>query len=136
LAEYIVEGVSNNISFLSSIIHSKRFGKGDLSTNYIKEEYPDGFNHGQVNDNELLNLICVSVVIRNTEATIFGEITGQLKNRHKEMPNRFGVVVNGEIYSVEIIEKTIDKAGNKYRMIVAGKEVELITSWYYGMPIF
>ena len=36
-------GVQHNISMLRDIITEKRFVKGDLTTNYLPEVYPNGF---------------------------------------------------------------------------------------------
>jgi propionyl-CoA carboxylase alpha chain len=40
---FYVAGVRSNIAFLGAIIGSKRFAKGTLSTDFIAEEFPDGF---------------------------------------------------------------------------------------------
>ncbi|MCA9067443.1 MAG: acetyl-CoA carboxylase biotin carboxylase subunit, partial [Planctomycetaceae bacterium] len=40
LNEFVVRGVSHNISFLAALIEHDRFRDGDLTTNFIAEEYP------------------------------------------------------------------------------------------------
>ncbi len=45
LEDFHVEGLSQNIPFLSAVMDQPRFGSGELSTNYIVDEFPDGF-HG------------------------------------------------------------------------------------------
>ena len=49
LDKFLLEGIDHNIPFLSSILGSKRFKSGDLTTSFIEEEYPNGF-HGRVLD--------------------------------------------------------------------------------------
>ena len=49
LDNFLLEGIDNNISFLSSILGSKRFKSGDLTTSFIEDEYPKGYN-GRVPD--------------------------------------------------------------------------------------
>ncbi len=44
LDDYLVTGVNHNGAFLSQIMQHPRFVEGNLSTNFIAEEYPDGFN--------------------------------------------------------------------------------------------
>src|ERR1051326_4304296 len=46
LDEFAISGINHNIDFLNAIMHSERFCKGQLSTAFIAEEYPDGF-HGR-----------------------------------------------------------------------------------------
>ncbi|OQR79789.1 propionyl-CoA carboxylase alpha chain [Tropilaelaps mercedesae] len=44
LDKYVIRGVSHNISLLRAIMGEERFIKGDTSTNYLKEIWPDGFS--------------------------------------------------------------------------------------------
>jgi propionyl-CoA carboxylase alpha chain len=45
LEEFHIEGPSQNLPFLSAVMDQPRFRSGQLSTGYIKDEFPDGF-HG------------------------------------------------------------------------------------------
>jgi propionyl-CoA carboxylase alpha chain len=45
LEDFHIEGLGQNIPFLAAVMDQKRFRSGKLSTNYIKDEFPDGF-HG------------------------------------------------------------------------------------------
>ena len=43
LDDFLVEGVGQNIPFLSAVMDQPRFQEGRLSTAYIAEEFPEGF---------------------------------------------------------------------------------------------
>ena len=43
LDEFYVDGIQHNIAFLSAIMENPRWLKGELSTGFIAEEFPDGF---------------------------------------------------------------------------------------------
>lgn len=45
LDRFLVRGIGHNVDFLSAVMAHERFREGRLSTNFIAEEYPDGF-HG------------------------------------------------------------------------------------------
>jgi propionyl-CoA carboxylase alpha chain len=45
LEDFHIEGLGQNIPFLSAVMDQDRFRSGQLSTNYIKDEFPEGF-HG------------------------------------------------------------------------------------------
>lgn len=49
LDNFLLEGIDHNIPFLSSILGSKRLKSGDLTTSFIEDEYPKGYN-GRVPD--------------------------------------------------------------------------------------
>ncbi len=43
LEDFHIEGPGHNIPFLAAVMDQERFRSGALSTNYIKDEFPDGF---------------------------------------------------------------------------------------------
>ncbi|MET0273531.1 MAG: biotin/lipoyl-containing protein, partial [Phenylobacterium sp.] len=45
LEDFHIEGLGQNIPFLAAVMDQARFRSGKISTNYIKDEFPDGF-HG------------------------------------------------------------------------------------------
>jgi propionyl-CoA carboxylase alpha chain len=45
LEDFHIEGLGHNIPFLASVMDQDRFRSGKLSTNYIADEFPEGF-HG------------------------------------------------------------------------------------------
>jgi propionyl-CoA carboxylase alpha chain len=44
LEDFHIEGVATNLPFLAAVMDQDRFKSGELSTNYIKDEFPDGFD--------------------------------------------------------------------------------------------
>jgi len=44
LEDFHIEGVATNLPFLAAVMDQQRFQSGELSTNYIKDEFPDGFD--------------------------------------------------------------------------------------------
>src|SRR5215217_1149625 len=59
LDSFEVEGVGNNLPFLSAMMDQERFREGRLTTGYIAEEFPDGF-HG--NEDGLIEWYLIDVV--------------------------------------------------------------------------
>jgi propionyl-CoA carboxylase alpha chain len=45
LEDFHIEGLGQNVPFLAAVMDQDRFRSGKLSTNYIKDEFPEGF-HG------------------------------------------------------------------------------------------
>jgi len=43
LEDFHIEGLGQNVPFLAAVMDQERFKSGALSTNYIKDEFPDGF---------------------------------------------------------------------------------------------
>jgi propionyl-CoA carboxylase alpha chain len=54
--EYVVQGVAHNIGFGKSIVANESFAKGDYSTAFIPDFYPDGYKGDDLNDSQMMNL--------------------------------------------------------------------------------
>ena len=68
LDSFQIDGVSDNIDFLSALMQHPRFRAGKLTTGFIAEEYPDGF-HGAPADEELLgDLAALAAMVELTDA--------------------------------------------------------------------
>ena len=48
LAAYVIQGVTTNMGFLQAILGNERFRRGDISTNFIEQEYPEGFSGAEL----------------------------------------------------------------------------------------
>lgn len=78
LDRFQLEGVGNNIDFLSAIMQHDRFRKGALTTGFIAEEYPEGFAGAPASDALTAKIAAVTALMAVAEATRAGEISGQL----------------------------------------------------------
>ncbi len=74
-----ISGVQSNIPFLSAVIGQKRFQSGNITTAYIDEEFPDGFN-GTPPDKGAQLVLCaaaafMAAVLRSRASQISGRMT-------------------------------------------------------------
>lgn len=63
LNTYIIRGLNHNSAFLQDVIRSKRFGSGKITTNFIKEEYPDGWTGSHLTETEAEQLIAATIAV-------------------------------------------------------------------------
>ena len=63
LDAFYIDGIQHNIPFLSSVMQNARWQSGNLSTGFIKEEYPDGFKPTTPEGANLKILAAVAAVI-------------------------------------------------------------------------
>lgn len=73
LNSYIIRGLNHNSAFLQDVIRSKRFASGKITTNFIKEEYPDGWTGSDLTSEEAQQLVAATMAVHQerlaTEAT-------------------------------------------------------------------
>ncbi|WP_417309251.1 acetyl-CoA carboxylase biotin carboxylase subunit [Devosia sp.] len=60
LDEFELEGVGNNIPFLSAVMAQERFREGRLTTGYIAEEFPNGFSGVELGAESLSHLAALA----------------------------------------------------------------------------
>ncbi|NXY42522.1 PCCA carboxylase, partial [Ceuthmochares aereus] len=60
LDNYVIRGVTHNISLLREVIIHPRFVQGDISTKFLPEVYPDGFKGHELTDLERRELLATA----------------------------------------------------------------------------
>ena len=78
LDEFFVEGIQHNVPFLAAVMGQERFRSGQLTTNYIAEEFPDGFVGADLTHAQQQNLAAVAAFMHGLREARTQEITGRL----------------------------------------------------------
>jgi len=78
LDAFEIDGVSDNIDFLSALMQHPRFRAGELTTGFIAEEYPDGFHGAPADEQLLVDLAAIAGIVELTVETRAALIDGQL----------------------------------------------------------
>ena len=63
LDSFEVEGVGNNLPFLSTVMEQDRFREGRLTTGYIAEEFPEGFSGAEISQEHHFDLVAAAAVL-------------------------------------------------------------------------
>jgi propionyl-CoA carboxylase alpha chain len=118
LSEYFIEGITANISFLESIIRHPKYLSGDISTNFIGEEYPEGFNASKLTADITDKFIAVATFIYLDDAKRASLISGQIPGRGRLIGPRWVVNVESNDYAVFVSDRNggyeIECNGNLY----------------------
>jgi propionyl-CoA carboxylase alpha chain len=78
LDQFVIDGISDNVDFLSALMQHPRFRVGEITTGFIAEEYPEGF-HGAPADAILLaDLAVIAGMVAVITDERAAEIDGQL----------------------------------------------------------
>jgi len=102
LDRFEVEGIGHNLPFLSAVMDHPKFVKGDMTTAFIAEEYPDGFE-GVILDEAALKSIAASCAAMNRVAEIRRtKVSGRLDNHERKVGNDWVVTLQGISFRVKI----------------------------------
>lgn len=128
LGSYAIGGVSHNISFLETIMDNQRFVDGDLTTSFIKEEFPEGFSGNQISSQAQEVFIATALHMFLTNFQRNSKITGQIYDREKQISDRWVVVIDEDSYLVSLLEQD----GEHTKIECNNKEIDIKTSWNNG----
>jgi propionyl-CoA carboxylase alpha chain len=95
LDEFRIEGISHNIPFLAAIMASPRFREGRLSTAFITEEFPDGFQGRPLDETRKRRFAAAAVGARLIRAERASHVSGTL-NGALAANDQWVVALDGE----------------------------------------
>ncbi len=78
LDAFRIEGLGHNVDFLSAIMQHPRFLSGNITTGFIAEEYPDGFEGAAASPETKRIVAAIGGVIATIDADRARRIDGQL----------------------------------------------------------
>ena len=78
LDQFEIDGPGHNIDFLSAIMQHPRFRKGEITTGFIAEEYPDGFSGAPMTLELTQELAVIAAIIADIDEQRAYQIDHQL----------------------------------------------------------
>jgi propionyl-CoA carboxylase alpha chain len=132
LDTYYIRGVNHNISFLNSLMNHPRFLAGNLTTNFIAEEYQEGFSSDSMPPDDLMLMIAIVVLANQLRLLRGSKLSGQL-SKHQYQPPEDWIVVVEDVSTAAVI-RSVDEEG--YVINVSGVDYDANTDWKPGNPIF
>ena len=130
LDSYYIRGVNHNIGFLSALIAHSRFQSGNITTNFIDEEYPDGFHPQDLPAEDPIIQVIVAASIHHAYQQRAASISGQVAGHGRQFDDTWVVVTKDGHHPV-----TVRRMTNGYSVIVDGTTHEFQTDWQPGEPL-
>ncbi len=97
-----LEGIGHNLPFLSAVMDHDIFIKGEMTTAFIEEQYPDGFE-GVTLDEAALRKIAASAAAMHRVAEIRRtRVSGRMDNHERRVGAAWVVSLQGQDYPVTI----------------------------------
>ncbi|MDZ7669396.1 MAG: acetyl/propionyl/methylcrotonyl-CoA carboxylase subunit alpha [Gammaproteobacteria bacterium] len=127
LDAYYIRGVSHNISFLNALILHPRFRAGELTTNFIAEEYPDGFHAADVPQTDPMVPVAVAAVVHKRHIDRTADLTGQIRRFERAMRDEWVVIANKEHYPL-----TVRAVDHGFEVVHESGTYRVTTGWRFG----
>jgi propionyl-CoA carboxylase alpha chain len=132
---FYIDGIQHNVPFLSAIMQNRRWQSGNLSTGFIAEEFPGGFQGNELSDDLVMALVSVACALDNVENRRKRQISGQMNGRHVKFATRREVKLGSTWHKVEIAHET-DRL-LQIRLGSGPDSIRAISSgWAPGQPVW
>jgi propionyl-CoA carboxylase alpha chain len=125
LDAYYVRGISHNAAFLSALLAHPRFQEGRLTTNFIAEEFPEGFKPEHADDESKRRLVAAAAVMQRRTAE------RRLNGKHADAPADWVVLLGRDEYPVTLKPGS---SGFLVESALGGGPLE--SSWSPGEALF
>ena len=143
-----LDGIGHNIPFLQAVYDHDRFERGDITTAFIADEYPDGFFGAEINLGHARKVAAVCALMHDISENRAAEISGGFANHQRHVPDLWVVEVKSDMPADgqpcgDVVNYTADINGESgLRTIVmndetdkAALEMEVITNWRPGQSL-
>jgi propionyl-CoA carboxylase alpha chain len=131
LDSFVVEGIGHNIDFLSALMQHPRFREGRLTTGFIAEEYPEGFEGAPADEPLIEDLAAIGGMLSMETEAHACSVSGQLGDPVTPPEERV-VRLGGRSFAVRF--DGFD--GGLLAYLDEGAARELIGRWEPGQRLF
>tara|TARA_B110000967_G_scaffold18010_1_gene16933 strand:+ start:113 stop:2095 length:1983 start_codon:yes stop_codon:yes gene_type:complete len=131
LDNYYIRGVNHNISFLNALMVHPRFIEGRLTTDFIADEFPDGFNADLVVQDDPAIALVVAAAAHQLHQERGSLLSSQLAGHEHAAENSWVVMVADQ--QTPVIVELIDSG---YWVSLNDQDYEIETKWSLGQPLF
>uniref|UniRef100_A0A674E2I5 propionyl-CoA carboxylase n=1 Tax=Salmo trutta TaxID=8032 RepID=A0A674E2I5_SALTR len=127
LDNYVIRGVTHNIPLLREIITHPRFISGDITTNFLPEEYPEGFKGHQLTSEGRRELVATAAALYVSAQLRSQRFLGNLRVSTTPQERRqWELCVELEKGSHAV---AVSRSGSTFTVEVDGVKVEVSGEW-------
>jgi propionyl-CoA carboxylase alpha chain len=130
LDAFQIDGIGNNIDFLSAVMQHPRYRSGAITTGFIAEEYPEGFEGAPADEQLLADIAVIGAMIGATTEERAGEISHQLNGPPIRSSERV-VIVDGKHHRV----RTKPYQGGTLAILDSDGPIDVIGRWHPGQHL-
>lgn len=137
LDEYLITGINHNLGFLGALMSHPRFATGNLSTNFIADEFGDRFLPADATYDEPLRMAAIAVALRQLEIARNSQLIGltlkwdEVEKSYPSAPTDWVVILNDEYH-----DASVERNGSEYVISLADTEYRVESDWQPGGALF
>ena len=100
LDSFEVEGIGHNLPFLSAVMDHPKFVSGEMTTAFIAEQYPEGFEGVTLPEGELRRIAAACAAMHRVGEIRRARVSGRMDNHERKVGSDWNVKLQGESFDV------------------------------------
>ena len=130
LDAFEVEGIGHNLPFLAAVYDHPKFTSGNMTTAFIEEEYPEGFDGVSLPNEDIIRIAAAAAAMHRVAEIRRSRISGRMDNHERKVGSEWVVRLQDQSIETSI---AADKDG---ATIGIGDDVFRVESdWTPGQPL-
>ncbi len=125
-----LEGIGHNLPFLAAVYDHPKFTSGNMTTAFIEEEYPEGFDGVTLPDEACIRVAAAAAAMHRVAEIRRARISGRMDNHERHVGEDWVVSLQGQSHEVVI---TADRAGADVQ--INGRTLRVESDWTPGDPL-
>jgi len=102
LDRFEVEGIGHNLPFVAAVMDHDKFTSGAMTTAFIEEEYPDGFEGVTLSGRDLRRVAAACAAMHRVAEIRRTRVSGRMDNHERKVGTQWNVALQGESFDVSI----------------------------------
>jgi len=102
LDSFEVEGIGHNLPFLSAVMDHEKFTSGNMTTAFIEEEFPDGFDGVELPEDMLRRVAASAAAMYRVAEIRRTRVSGRMDNHERKVGTDWVVSLQGQEFPVVI----------------------------------
>jgi len=127
LDTFEVEGIGHNLPFLAAVMDHPKFVSGEMTTAFIAEEYPEGFEGVTLPPEQLVRVAAAAAAMNRVAEIRRARISGRMDNHERHVGEDWVVNLQGESFDAKIIA---DHQGSN--VVIGSEDYRVEGAWTPG----
>ena len=131
LDSFELEGIGHNLPFLAAVMDHERFISGNITTAFIEEEYPEGFEGVTLDSSSERKIAAACAAMYRVAEIRRARVSGRINNHKRKVGKDWVVTLQDASYAVTI------KADDKGSTITFedGEKMRVSSKWLPGQKL-
>ena len=125
-----LEGIGHNLPFLAAVYDHPKFTTGNMTTAFIEEEYPEGFEGVTLDEDACIRIAAATSAMHRVGEIRRARISGTMGNHERHVGEDWVVSLQGASHEVKI-----DADRDGATVTIGGATLRVESDWTPGDPL-